>query len=69
METKLITGISDYIAAQNFFNQAGDWANEIDDAVAGKETPYLLIASYSEDVEFGELYQFIAVDSRDLVPD
>lgn len=68
METKLINGPSDYIAAQNFFNQAGDWTNAIDDAVAGKQTPYLLIGSYSEDIEFGEIYKFIAVDARDLVP-
>lgn len=66
METKLIANDADLASAKDFFNGISNWTNEIDEAVEGKKLPYLLIASYSEDVDFGNIYRFIAVDKGDL---
>ena len=62
MEKILLNSKEDLKSAISFFGSA--WTKDINDKV--KEFPCVLIGKYSEDVEFGDGYDFTAITKGDF---
>jgi len=64
MEKYFIRSERDLEAVKEVYKENQEWIELIDEAV--KKYPCVLLASYSDDVEFGEYYQFEVVTIEDF---
>ena len=64
MEKILVKNNSDLVKAINQFGK--EWEEDIKNEIS--IFPCVLIASFSNDIEFGEVYQFISVTKLDFAP-
>ena len=62
MEKMLIKNNQDLKGAINFFGM--QWKKEITDEI--KTFPSILVGLYANDIEFGEIYRFTAVEISDF---
>ena len=63
MEKRLIRNEKEVQNAIDFFGE--EWEDEIKQEVNG--FPCILISCYSDDIEFGEYYQFTSVKTVDII--
>ena len=63
MEKRLIRNEKEVQNAIDFFGK--EWEDEIKQEVKG--FPSILISCYSDDIEFGEYYQFTSVKAVDII--
>ena len=64
MEKYYLNSNKDLELAKNDFNENPEWIELINELVI--EYPCILIASFSDDIEFGEYYQFSVVSLKDF---
>ena len=64
MEKYFIKSDRDLEDVKETFKENGEWIELIEEVV--KKYPCILLASYSDDVEFGDYYQFEVVTIEDF---